>query len=195
MARGTGTTGGRGPVDTVFLGVFRRETVIAAGGFDAALERNQDYELNWRLRAGGGTVWFDPALAVAYRPRATLQALWRQYVDYGRWKRVVVRRHPRSLRLRQVVPPLATAGLGLSALGVPLAAALGGVAAAAAAGALPALYATVLAATTLVGLARRRDVAALLLPAVLAAMHLGWGFGFLCPAPARAGEPALTGPA
>ena len=56
-------------VDTVPLGAFRRAALAAAGGFDETLARNEDYELNWRLRAAGGQVWFDPALSVAYRPR------------------------------------------------------------------------------------------------------------------------------
>ena len=40
-------------------GVFRRRRSRrrAAG---TTLERNEDYELNWRLRERGGTVWFDP---------------------------------------------------------------------------------------------------------------------------------------
>ena len=75
----------------------------AVGGFDETLERNQDYELNWRLRQKGGVVWFDPGLAVEYR-RAH-RALWRQYFDYGYWKRIVLRRHPESLRWRQLAAP------------------------------------------------------------------------------------------
>ena len=44
-----------GPVDTVYLGVFRREAIEAVGLFDESLVRNQDYELNYRLRRAGGT--------------------------------------------------------------------------------------------------------------------------------------------
>ncbi|MDE0051113.1 MAG: glycosyltransferase, partial [Rhodospirillales bacterium] len=96
-ALGTGAAryrvgGDPGPVDTVYLGVFRRETLLDAGGWDETLERNEDYELNWRLRERGGTVWFDPELAAAYRPRSSFRALARQYFDYGRWKAVVLGR-------------------------------------------------------------------------------------------------------
>ena len=62
--------GAEGPVDTVFLGAFRRDALDKAGGVDPALVRNQDYELNWRLREQGETVWFDPELVAAYRPAA-----------------------------------------------------------------------------------------------------------------------------
>jgi GT2 family glycosyltransferase len=99
--------GHEGPVDTVFLGVFDRSAVEAVGLFDERLIRNQDYELNIRLRKAGGEVWFDPELAVGYRPRGTWTALAKQYFEYGYWKSAVLRMHPGSARLRQLVPPVA----------------------------------------------------------------------------------------
>lgn len=96
--------GEEGPVDTVYLGVFRRTEIEAVGLFDERLIRNQDYELNIRLRKAGGAVWFDPALSVEYRPRGSLTALAKQYFEYGWWKAEVARRHPDSLRARQVAP-------------------------------------------------------------------------------------------
>ena len=38
--------------------------MIAAGCFDETLIRNEDYELNWRLRSSGVTIWLDPELLV-----------------------------------------------------------------------------------------------------------------------------------
>ncbi len=99
--------GEAGPVDTVYLGVFDRSAIESVGLFDQRLVRNQDYELNIRLRAAGNQVWFDPELAVGYRPRRTWRTLARQYYEYGYWKSVVLRMHPRSARLRQLMPPLA----------------------------------------------------------------------------------------
>jgi glycosyltransferase involved in cell wall biosynthesis len=96
--------GAAGPVDTVYLGVFDRAAGDAVGWFDESLIRNQDYELNIRLREAGGAVWFDPELWVGYRPRGSMRSLAKQYYEYGWWKAVVVRRHPGSLRLRQLLP-------------------------------------------------------------------------------------------
>ena len=158
-----------GPVDTVYLGVFRREALDRVGGFDESLVRNQDYELNWRLRQSGGTVWFDPQLEVRYHPRPTLRALAGQYHQYGQWKRVVVMRDPASLRWRQLVAPITVVGNLLGLL----------------AGLLrwrPCLLAPLTYVTaTLVASAR---VAApwsvrVRLPAVFATMHHAWGLGFL----------------
>jgi succinoglycan biosynthesis protein ExoA len=111
-----GTGGGKlhlggqaGPVDTVYLGVFRRNALEEVGCFAPDLIRNQDYELNIRLRSAGHHIWFDPRLRVQYTPRGTWSGLARQYFDYGHWKWIVARRHPGSLRPRQVIPAAVTA--------------------------------------------------------------------------------------
>ena len=189
--------GPEGPVDTVYLGVFRRDALEAAGGFDETLERNEDYELNWRLRERGGTVWFDPALAVDYRPRGSVAALARQYYEYGRWKRVVLARHPRSFRLRQLAPPLLLAALAGSAVlagagaivgsggPVPALAPSAGAVMLGLAAVAPVGYALLLlAGAAAIGIARRRPDAALVPPAA-AVIHLAWAAGFFAGAPAR----------
>lgn len=161
-----------GPVDTVYLGVFRRDALIAAGLFDETLTRNQDYELNIRLRANGGIVWFDPRLEVTYRPRRTLGGLWRQYFQYGQWKRRVVKMHPGSTRIRQLIPPLFVISLPASLVVLltpwrPLGLVV------------PLLYVIVLLLGTLRQLRLSRDNAVLGFPAAVVTMHLAWGLGFL----------------
>ena len=160
-----------GPVDTVYLGVFDRRALEEVGGFDPTLVRNQDYELNHRLRQSGNLVWFDPRLAVTYRPRSSLRALWRQYLDYGRWKRVMLLRNPGALRLRQLAPPVLVSGLIASAIGAALGSPFWWIP--------PAGYGMLIAVNTLSETIRRRDRAAWLLPAVMPTMHLAWGIGFL----------------
>ena len=169
-----------GPVDTVFPGTFRRAALEAAGGFDETLAANEDYEVNLRLRAAGGTVWFAPELVADYRPRGGFAALARQYWGYGRWKRAVLGRHPGSLRARQLAPPLLLLALLASAL-----AACGGLLALA--GVVPGAWAAALAGASAAAGLRSRDPAALLMPAVLATIHLAWGGGFLAGAPASGG--------
>jgi succinoglycan biosynthesis protein ExoA len=108
------TGGVEAAVDTVYLGVFDRAAIEAVGLFDERLIRNQDYELNIRLRKAGSTVVFDPELWVGYTPRGSWKALAKQYFEYGRWKAVVLKMHPESARLRQIVPPLAVGALGIA---------------------------------------------------------------------------------
>lgn len=165
--------GGRcGPVDTVYLGVFDRAALASVGGFDETLDRNQDYELNWRLREQGHIVWLDPSLEVDYVPRPNLAGLARQYFAYGAWKRAVLLRHPRSLRPRQLAAPALTVGLAVSAFALAGRRWHGA--------ALPILYAAacaVAAARLRRTLPDRHD--RLQAAAAFAVMHLGWGAGFL----------------
>lgn len=106
-----------GPTETVYLGTFRRSWLDRVGGWAEDVGVNEDYELNHRIREAGGVVWFDPALEVGYQPRRTFTALARQYARYGSSKAVVVRRHPRSLRLRQALPALLVPALVLALAG------------------------------------------------------------------------------
>ena len=156
--------GAAGPVDTVFLGVFDRAAIEAVGLFDEQLIRNQDYELNIRLRKAGGIVWFDPALSVGYRPRSTWRRLARQYFEYGQWKSVVMRRYPEAARLRQVVPVAAIGAVAVSSvLGVKRPALM----------LAPAAYLVALATTPGAGtlFCRARRVLA------LATIHVAWSAG------------------
>ena len=161
-----------GPADTVYLGVFDRAVLDSVGGFDETLERNQDYELNWRLHQHDHVVWLEPQLVVDYVPRSGYTALARQYFAYGAWKRTVLLRHPRSLRLRQLAAPALVAGLAISAVALARGLTAGA--------ALPLLY--VLAAS--VAAARLKPVLPggrdrLRAAGAFAVMHLCWGSGFL----------------
>jgi GT2 family glycosyltransferase len=110
-----------GAVDTVYLGCFRRDHVVALGGWSEDVGVNEDYELNYRIRRAGGVIYLDGDLGVGYRTRSTLKAVAKQYFRYGRSKAITLRKHPRSIRWRQVAPmalfPLALASLAPGYLG------------------------------------------------------------------------------
>ncbi|MCY4663121.1 MAG: glycosyltransferase family 2 protein [Acidimicrobiaceae bacterium] len=171
-----------GPADTVYLGVFDRDALASVGGFDETLGRNQDYELNWRLREQGHTVWLDPSLVVDYVPRSDYKGLARQYFSYGAWKRKMLMRNPRSLRIRQLAAPALTAGLVVSAVQLATGRGRGAV--------LPVVYGGACA----IAAARLREA----LPgrfdriraaAAFAAMHVAWGAGFLVGRASRSTPP------
>ena len=117
-------------------------------------------------------------MRVPYEPRRTWRALARQFHDSGRWRREVVRVHPDSRSARYLAAPIATvavgAGLAVGLLGVvttldwltlAFVAPLGYV-----------------AGVMLAALTHARDLplkSLLLLPWVLATMHMSWGTGYL----------------
>ena len=170
--------GGAGPALTVYLGCFRRSALERVGGFDESMVRAQDWELNHRIRATGGLIWFTPELRVSYRPRGSLRRLARQYHEYGRWRREVARRHPETVSLRYLAPPLAliavTGGtiLGVAGLATGTRGLLLGFM-------LPAGYAAadlIASARAARGLPGRSSR---WLPVVFATMHGAWGAGFI----------------
>lgn len=163
------TGGTAGPVDTVYLGVFKREALQAIGGFDERFTRAQDWELNHRLREKGGTIYFDPRLHVTYRPRPNFKALAKQYFEYGRWRRVVSRRHQGTINYRYLAPPFTVIASALSLLAglsidpifyIP---------------AFIYLFFLVLAAIVI----GKSLIEILLLPLILLTMHIAWGVGFI----------------
>jgi succinoglycan biosynthesis protein ExoA len=179
------TGGEAGPADTVYLGVYRREVIEQAGGWDEGMLRAEDWELNYRIRSRGGLVWFTPELRVIYRPRESARALAAQYFHYGRWRRVIVREHPETASFRYLAPPGAAA-LVCVGLAAGLAGLIGLAAGApAAVGWLTVglvIPVTYLAGITAVSAALSRGLPARVraqLPPVLAIMHMCWGAGFL----------------
>ena len=153
--------GDPGPVETVYLGVFRRQAIERVGGFDEEFVRSQDYELNHRIIQAGGIVWFDPRLQVTYDNRDSLWALAKQYFAYGRGKRLFNRKHPGNLRWRQLAPPTLTVALLTTLLASIL---------------LPALIMVpLLYAVGLIAASRGSGRVA----TALAVMHTSWGSGFL----------------
>jgi succinoglycan biosynthesis protein ExoA len=162
------TGGEAGEVDTVYLGAFRREALLAIGGFDERFTRAQDWELNFRLRENGGLVYFDPRLHVTYRPRSTVRALAKQYFEYGRWRRVVSRRHSGTINYRYLAPPFALVGFSLSLIAGIF---------------LPILFTPAAIYLLFVVLASIKIATSireyLLLLAVIPTMHFAWGAGFI----------------
>jgi hypothetical protein len=162
----------------VFLGVFRKDALIAVGGFDETMHRAQDWELNYRLRTSGHKIWFSPELRVTYRPRSTLRALMKQMYETGKWRRELVKRHPETANVRYLAPPLTVLGVlggsGAGLLGLVFDSRLlrlGFLA--------PAGYLALIIGGSLVATRPMSAAARLRLPLVLAATHLAWGAGFL----------------
>ncbi len=174
-------TGGQpGPADTVYLGVYRRAAIERVGGYDENYQRAEDWEMNHRIRLAGGLIWFEPALRVTYRPRASIRTLGAQYFHYGRWRRVVARQHAGTINPRYLAPPLAVLAIAAGIIiGLAGLAAGGSLRWLAVGFVIPAGYlAGVLAVTLTAARTLRRQVLARL-PGALVTMHVCWGIGFL----------------
>jgi succinoglycan biosynthesis protein ExoA len=174
--------GEEGPAETVYLGVFKRESLVEAGLFDEGIKRGQDWELNRRLRAHGGTVWFTPKLRVVYRPRPSFSRLARQFVSTGLWRGELARRFPAANGIRYFAPPVmvigVTVGVILGIIGVVQA--LGGAAPWLLIGfAAPAFYVLIVIAAAVTQSRQLGFRATLWYLIVLPCIHFCWGIGFV----------------
>lgn len=177
--------GEEGEVPTVYLGVFRADALDRVGGYDESFDRAQDWEMNHRIRATGGKIWFNPKMQVSYRPRATVKGLAKQYFQYGTWRREVMRRHPETVQARYLAPPTAVAMIGVGTAAALIGSAFPRVGWLRIGWAVPVGY---VAAVTTGGLAISRGSSIkvrLRVPTVLATMHMAWGVGFLTSRPQR----------
>ena len=174
------TGGNEGPAETVYLGVFKRSALERVGGYDPAFTRAQDWEMNYRIRTTGGTVWFNPDLFVTYRPRQNVFKLAKQYFEYGSWRHEVMRRHPDTRRtksaIRYFAPPLAVTLIVIGKILGTIGLIMGNDLIWGYIFPLGYLGLTLLSSLTLV---KRARTGALWLPVVLMTMQMSWGTGFL----------------
>lgn len=161
-------------VDTVYMGMWPKRVFARIGLFEEELVRNQDDELNYRLRKAGGRIFLTTRMRSRYQNRQSWTSLRRQFYQYGLWKIRVLQKHPRQMSLRQFVPPVFVAASALTALGGLFSTALAG------------LFVLILTSYALaVGVAAAsvarqhgwRHFPRLVL--AFATMHLSWGAGFL----------------
>lgn len=72
-------------VDTVPFGAFRREILAEVGLYQEDLARNQDYELNARIRSHGYKIFLSSKICSFYHNVPTFAAFMRQAYLNGSW--------------------------------------------------------------------------------------------------------------
>lgn len=95
-------------VDTVPFGCWRRSVFDRFGRYDERLVRNQDIELNKRIKAGGGKIIIVPDTFCTYYARETFSKLARNNYGNGKWNILTVyyTHQLKSLSLRHFIPLL-----------------------------------------------------------------------------------------
>ena len=103
-----------GPADTVPYGCFPLSLFDRAGLYDERLVRNQDYEMNCRIRRLGGVIWMNPEIAIRYYNQATLSGLLKQAVTTSAWNVWMWYIAPYTFTPRHIIPGLFAATLILA---------------------------------------------------------------------------------
>lgn len=98
------TGGDEQEVDTLAFGCFPREIFDQYGLYDERLVRNQDNELNARIRRGGGKIIVSPEIKVTYYSRSTYAGLRQLAFNHGLWNVYTIWILGGGLRIRHFVP-------------------------------------------------------------------------------------------
>jgi glycosyltransferase involved in cell wall biosynthesis len=101
-------TGIKKPVeaDTVPFGCYKKEVLLKLGGYHEKLNRNQDIELNKRLKSIGGKILLIPMENFYYYARETFMGFARNNYQNGLWNllTVFITKNLKSLSLRHFIP-------------------------------------------------------------------------------------------
>jgi succinoglycan biosynthesis protein ExoA len=153
---------------------YRREVFDEVGLFDEQFDACEDVEFNHRVFEAGKTCYFTPKVKIVYHPRRSWVALFKQLGRYGCGRARLAIKHPHSLTLPALVPPL---WLGWLVIGAVAALLIPGAGWLYAASLL--LYSTVILLVS-GWLGRKQPVAVgMRIPLVFLGIHLGFGWGFL----------------
>lgn len=93
-----------GFVDTVPFGAFRKEVFEKIGLYNEKLVRNQDNELNSRIREAGGKIYLTAALTTRYHPVKTFSELLKYAFRTCKWHIFTLRENKKSMGLRHLAP-------------------------------------------------------------------------------------------
>ncbi len=103
-------------VDTVPFGCYKREIFDNVGFYDERLVRNQDIELNKRIKKAGGKIYLIPEIKCTYFARETFLDLAKNNFQNGKWN-VLTAYYTKtfsSLSLRHFLPMLFVLSLIIS---------------------------------------------------------------------------------
>ena len=98
------TYGKSGYVDTVPFGAFRREVFKKYGMYDERLTRNQDNEMNYRIRKNGGKIYLADDIRFTYYCRDSIKGIVDMAAQNGKWNIITMKLSPGSMGIRHFVP-------------------------------------------------------------------------------------------
>jgi glycosyltransferase involved in cell wall biosynthesis len=100
------TNGKSGYVDTVPFGAFRRDVFDKYGFYDERLTRNQDNEMNYRIRKNCGKIYMAEDIRFTYYCRDSIKGIVNMAINNGKWNIITMKLCPGSMGLRHFIPLL-----------------------------------------------------------------------------------------
>jgi biofilm PGA synthesis N-glycosyltransferase PgaC len=96
LVRRTQSLSGRVGIAAGVLAMFRRERVLAVGGYDARMS-TEDIDLTWRLLMAGWHTAYEPYALVGMQVPSRPRALWAQRTRWARGQGEILHKHVRTI--------------------------------------------------------------------------------------------------
>lgn len=93
-----------GYTHSVNFPVFKKVALLNVGGYNTAMERNQDNDMNQRLLDSGHKLYCTWKTRCLYRPPANIKTLLKYAYRNGFWNAKSIMVHAKSMRLHHLVP-------------------------------------------------------------------------------------------
>jgi glycosyltransferase involved in cell wall biosynthesis len=106
-----------GYTHSVNFPVFKKQALQNLGGYNTAMERNQDNDMNQRLLDAGHKLYCTWKTNCLYRPPANLKSLFKYGYRNGFWNAKSLLVHAKSMRLHHLIPFLFTTAIILLTAG------------------------------------------------------------------------------
>ncbi|MFV0347391.1 MAG: glycosyltransferase, partial [Halodesulfovibrio sp.] len=90
---------------------YSRDVFATGGSVDDAFDACEDVEFNLRVEQAGIQAYNSPGFKVQYYPRESLKGLFRQMHRYGTGRCRLWRKHPQTLTLNTLIPPVFAFGV------------------------------------------------------------------------------------
>lgn len=103
-------------VQSLFHGCYRREVFETVGGYNEELVRTEDNEMNYRIRAAGYRLCYDPNILSWQYVRSSLRGMIRQKYGNGKWIALTAGVCPACLSLYHFVPGAFLFGIVLTTI-------------------------------------------------------------------------------
>lgn len=98
------TNGKSGYVDTVPFGAFKRDVFKKYGGYDERLVRNQDNEMNFRIRKNGGKIYLANDIRFSYYCRDSVKGIALMAKENGKWNVITMKLCKGAMGIRHFIP-------------------------------------------------------------------------------------------
>jgi len=169
-----------GFVDSIPFPVFRREPLLKVGGYDETLHRNQDNDLNQRLRSSGYQLYLTERTYARYAARTSIAKLVMYAYRSGYWNYISIRRNAASMAIHHFVPAFFVVTLAAFSLFAAIGATFRPTYWLVMVMPLPAVLLAYLSLALIAAIQialHERSPAALLVPVVMCAFHASYGVG------------------